>query len=181
MTKYVISLALSWDNSTINACHPSLLLRAGVATFVVREWSADSSRTLWATYNSQLRQAPLFHVTWHIITHNGPLCSCPLQILHLTSNYAARDGTLQLCRNLGCSIKAWWYSVSSYYSTSRWKEESEKKKIKPPKVCQMKPKSSGPGSGSSIYQLRDITCFWVKWKKAERGKVGFLLHITTWR
>lgn len=60
-------------------------------------------------------------------------------------------------------------------------EESEKVKRKPPKVCQMKPKSSGPGSGSSIYQLRDIRCFWVKWKNAERGKVGFLLHITTWR
>jgi hypothetical protein len=58
MAKYFISLALSWDNGTINVCHPCLLLRAGIGSFLASEQGSESFRALHTTGNGQPRQVP---------------------------------------------------------------------------------------------------------------------------
>lgn len=58
MAKYFISLALSRDNGTINACYPHLLPRASVGSFLTSEQGAESFRAMSSSDNNQAREVP---------------------------------------------------------------------------------------------------------------------------
>lgn len=163
MAKYFISLALTWDNGTINARHPHLLPRASVGSFLASEQGAESFRALSSNSNNQARKVPFVlcclaynHAQW------APLLFSPHWYWIWLPIMLHGMGLLCITVWLWRLVKRYRGIAAQLWAPVRWLEEGkwweEKAEYITPNLGKMKPEVLG----SSSYQLASTRSSQIK-------------------